>query len=164
MQRVDVKRQFIREAVEKLPSDGRNGLLVSDAMTANPVCVPAERTALQIVDIFQEMRFQHMLVTDQGRLVGVLSDRDVVRLFGTHESEERNYLETITAGELMSLDPVTTTPDTPLLDAVSLMLENGLHCLPVVDHGLACGILTSTDLFLALEQILQGAPARCTVA
>jgi len=163
MERVDVKRQVIREAVDKL-SDCRATPSVSDAMTPNPVCVPAERTALDILDIFEEKRFQHLLVTDQGRLVGVLSDRDVVRLFGTHESEERNYLETVTAGELMSLEPHTVTPDAPLLEAVSLMLQHGLHCLPVVDQGHACGILTSTDLFLTLEQVLVHSNTRCSLA
>lgn len=164
MQRIDLKRQLIREAVDTLSVGSRSVLRVSDAMTSRPICVPAEHTALQIVEIFQEMRFQHLLVTDQGLLVGVLSDRDVVRLFGCHDSDERNYLETITAGELMSLQPLTIGPDASLLDAVSLMLEHGLHCLPVVDHGYACGILTSTDLFLALEQVLAHRAARCPVA
>jgi acetoin utilization protein AcuB len=154
MQRVDVKRQAIRGVVENLAADSWTALRVRDAMTANPVCVPRDRTALGIVEIFEEKRFQHLLVTDEGRLVGVLSDRDVVRLFGSHDSDERNYLETITAGELMSLQPRTIGPDAPLLEAVQLMLEHGLHCLPVVEQGYARGILTSTDLFLALEQLL----------
>lgn len=160
MQRVDLKRQLIRTAVEQLPFDRLCDLKVGQVMTANPLCVAVQRTALEIVELFHEMRFRHLLVTDHGRLVGVMSDRDVVRLFGTHDSPERDYLETITAGELMSVDLLTVDPEATLLEAVRIMLDNGISCLPVVDAGFACGILTSTDLFLALEQLLLSAAPR----
>jgi acetoin utilization protein AcuB len=164
MERVEQKRRLIRTAVEPLPADQLSTLRVGQVMTASPLCVPVDRTALEIVELFHEMRFRHLLVTDQGRLVGVMSDRDVVRLFGSHDSPERDYLATITAGDLMSTDLLTIHPDAPLLSAVSLMLEHGIHCLPVVDEGYARGIMTGTDLLLTLEQVLNCLATDCTAA
>ena len=54
----------------------------------------------------------------------------------------------------MSTDLITVSPETSLLEAVRLIVENGISCLPVVEHGRAIGILTTTDLYLALEQLL----------
>lgn len=163
MQRTETKRQLIGHAFQRAQASG-NGLgdrlphlTVGQVMTANPLSVPAERTALELVELFHEMRFRHLLVTEDGNMAGVISDRDVVRLFGSHDSPERDYLATITAGELMSVDLVTISPEAPLLDAVGLMLANGISCLPVVSDGVAVGILTGTDLFLALEQFLGAA-------
>jgi CBS domain-containing protein len=50
---------------------------------------------------------------------------------------------------------ITISADATLGKAATMIIENGINCLPVVADGQAVGILTSTDLFLALEQVLQ---------
>src|SRR5688572_403609 len=99
-------------------------------MTRNPHTVCISTTAAQLVQHFHERRFRHFLVVEQGRLVGVISDRDVIRLFGLDDFPERNALESLTAGELMSTDLVTVEAHTSLVHAVELIVENGISCLP----------------------------------
>jgi acetoin utilization protein AcuB len=153
--RADLKRDRLKTVFEQAAEAQRLGALVAaDVMTPNPHCVSTATTAAELVQHFHERRFRHFLVADEGRLVGVISDRDVIRLFGLDDFPERNALEQLTAGELMSTDLITVRSDTPLLDAVRLIVENGISCLPVVEEGRAIGILTTTDLYLSLEQLL----------
>lgn len=160
MNRVDQKRQMLRDVFQgtaEQPLLPR--ITVGAVMTPRPFTVTPESTAHQLVQLFHEKRFRHMLVADAGRLVGVISDRDVIRLFGSSDNLENDYLSKVTAAELMSTDLVTARPATSLAEAVALIVDNGINCLPVVDGQKPVGILTSTDLFLALEQILLSALA-----
>jgi acetoin utilization protein AcuB len=128
-------------------------------MTPQPFCVTPEHTAAQIVELFHTHGFRHFLVADAGRLVGVISDRDVIRLFGNNDSLEPAYLKSVTVADLMSTDLVTISADATLAEATTSILEQGINCLPVVENGQAVGILTSTDLFLSLEQVLRAVAA-----
>ena len=123
-------------------------------MSPHPTCIDPHCSARELVQIFHEKRFRHLLVTEHDRLVGLISDRDVVRLFGMHDSPEQEFLAKITAGELMSTNLITTAGTAPLVQAIRLIVDNGISCLPVVDGEQAVGILTATDLYLSLEQLL----------
>lgn len=123
-------------------------------MTLAPCSVSPQTTARELLDLFQARRFRHFFVVEQQKLVGVISDRDVIHLFGAHDALEADYLDRVYAAELMSTDLVTTTPHAPFVEAVGKIVNNGISCLPVVENGEAVGILTSTDLYLALEQLL----------
>jgi acetoin utilization protein AcuB len=154
--RAEQKRDCLQATFEQAAEAQRlNALVVADVMTRNPHMVCISTTAAQLVQNFHERRFRHFLVAEQGKLVGVISDRDVIRLFGLDDFPERNALEALTAGELMSTDLVTVEANTSLVQAVSLIVENGINCLPVVENGRAIGILTTTDLYLTLEQLLR---------
>jgi acetoin utilization protein AcuB len=154
--RAEQKRDLLQSTFEQAAEAQRlNALLVGDVMTRNPHAVCISTTAAQLVQHFHERRFRHFLVVEQGKLVGVISDRDVIRLFGLDDFPERDALESLTAGELMSTDLVTVEAHTTLVHAVGLIVENGISCLPVVENGKAIGILTTTDLYLALELLLR---------
>lgn len=154
--RAEQKRDSLQLAFEQAAQAQRlHALAVGDVMTRNPHSVCISTTAAKLVQHFHERRFRHFLVVEEGQLVGVISDRDVIRLFGLDDFPERNSLEALTAGELMSTDLVTVEADTSLVQAVELIVENGISCLPVVENGQAIGILTTTDLYLALEQLLR---------
>jgi CBS domain-containing protein len=85
-------------------------------------------------------RVRHLAVCDsQGNLLGIVSDRDL----GTREGK--------TAYDLMSRSPITVTSDLGLIPAVTLMINRGFSCLPVVDQGKLAGIFTTTDLLLAFQ-------------
>ena len=91
-----------------------------------------------------ERRLHHLLVCNRaGDLVGVVSDRDLRATRGT------------TAQQLMSYPPLTCTSDTPVTAAITFLINENISCLPVVDHGRLCGILTTTDLVLTLQCTLQ---------
>ena len=155
MNRADHKRQTLVDVFQRAAGSGRlAAVTVSDVMTPQPISVDPHLSALELVHIFHEKRFRHLLVTEHDRLVGIISDRDVVRLFGTHDSPEQDYLAKITAGELMSTSLIIAVATTTLVTAVGLIVDNGISCLPVVKGETAIGILTATDLYLALEQLL----------
>jgi acetoin utilization protein AcuB len=127
---------------------------VSSIMSPDPFTVSQSTTAVELVQLFQEHRFRHFLVVDDGQLVGVLSDRDVIRLFGAEDFGGRNVLEEFTAGDLMSDHVLSVEPDSSLREAVTMMVSAVINCLPVVESGRPVGILTGTDMYLALEQLL----------
>ncbi len=160
MNRSDHKRDILHRIIQD--AAGRHWsepIAVRAIMTPQPFCVSPQHTAAQIVDLFHVHGFRHFLVADAGRLVGVISDRDVIRLFGTTDSLEPAYLESVTVADLMSTDLVTISADASLADATTSIIEHGINCLPVVADGQAIGILTSTDLILALEQVLKAVAA-----
>jgi len=156
MSRIELKQRQVREALAGAPTHfGRTNLTVGRVMTAGPYCVRPETTALELVKLFHAKQFRHLMVTDQtDRLIGVVSDRDVIRCFGPESRPDHDVLEEISAGQVMSTDLVTIGPDTPLQKAVSLMIEEGISCLPVLAEGMLVGILTNTDLHVVLQQLL----------
>ena len=155
MNRADKKRNFLAGVFQQAASRSvLHFVPVKDVMTLAPCSVSPQTSARELLDLFQARRFRHFFVVEQQQLVGVISDRDVIHLFGAHDALEADYLDRVYASELMSTDLVTTTPDAPFMEAVGKIVNNGISCLPVVENGEAVGILTSTDLYLALEQLL----------
>ncbi len=157
MDRLDVKRVQVLEALGALQQPERQGgLTVSQVMTLVPSCVPPETSALELIRLFHTKRFRHLLVTQEGnRLVGVISDRDVIRCLGPGECPDRDALARISAAEIMSTDLVTAPPDMSLERAVVLMMDQGISCLPVLADETLLGVLTNTDLHVVLQVLLQ---------
>lgn len=89
---------------------------------------------------------------DSGRLAGIVSHRALLRMVarGTREGQE-----TVAVRDIMKSDPLTVTPDTPTLDAMSLMQENRLGCLPVVKEGRLVGLVTERDLLEVASHLLR---------
>jgi acetoin utilization protein AcuB len=157
MQRHDTKR---RQVLGALAGSGRLGgpgrLTAEAAMTAAPSCIPPETTALELVRLFHEKQFRHLLVSEDGmHVAGVISDRDVIRCLGPERRPDREALGRITAADVMSTDLVTIEPGALLDRAATLMLDYGISCLPVVADGVLVGILTNTDLHVVLQILVQ---------
>ena|SRR5688572_23352919 len=164
MSRSDRKRKVLQGVFQDAAGKHWSETIpVRAVMTHSPMSVTPDHTAAKIVELFHAHGFRHFLVADAGRLVGVISDRDVIRLFGNNDSLEPAHLERVSVADLMSTDLVTISADATLADATTSIIEHGINCLPVVENGQAVGILTSTDLFLSLEQMLK-AVARETAA
>ena len=93
----------------------------------------------EIVDLVREKGLRHLLVCDSDKkLLGVISDRDLCSK------------RTGTARDLMSARLSTTTPETPINQAITCMIQERISCLPVVENDRLCGLITTTDLMLAL--------------
>jgi CBS domain-containing protein len=94
---------------------------------------------------------------DEGRLVGLITHRDLLRLVarGRHRDDSATVVR-----DLMVKDPVTVSPDTSTLDAIHRMREHNVGCLPVVDDGKLVGIITQADLIrvssFLLEKFIRG--------
>ncbi len=130
-------------------------------MTRQPCCVSPEVSVLELIHTFHEKQFRHLLVVEaDDKLIGVVSDRDVVRCLGHGRKPDREALERIKAREIMSGDLVTVGPQTPVVRAARIMLDQGISCLPVKEEERLVGIVTNTDLHVVLLQLLQTIPLR----
>ncbi|MGC3970262.1 MAG: CBS domain-containing protein [Pirellulales bacterium] len=146
----DVARKECREA-----PCGSQTLTVQDVMTPRPTCIAAEATLLQIVRLVHAKKFRHLLVADDdGRLIGVVSDRDIVRCFGPGDFPEDAVLEKVRAADVMSSDVVTAGPFDSPADCIDKMQRHGINCLPVVVDRRPIGILTTADLLRLLRLLL----------
>ena len=125
-------------------------LRVADAMTRDPITLSSHHTFTDVVSFMAQHPFRHFLVVESpGWLVGVLSDRDVLRAL----ARTPNW-HTSCARELMSRDVIAVKPDTELSLATGDMLSKRINCLPVVDDsGEICGIITSTDLLKSYRTV-----------
>jgi CBS domain-containing protein len=123
-----------------------NARTVSDAMTRDLVTVDITDSAEEAARRMRENATGDVVVTDSGRMTGILTDRDLaVRLVA-------DGLDTKTrVGELVLKGVITCPPDAPLADAVRLMKQHDIRRLPVVENGTAVGILTLGDLALLTD-------------
>ena len=162
MDRINIKRNQLRAT---LSTDKSDRFCVAHVMTAEPSCILPETSVLELVELFHAKHFRHVLVVDhEGQLVGVVSDRDVLRCFGPQEGPKRSVLAGIRVEELMSTDLVTVRPETPLEQAVTLMMDEGISSLPVLNETELVGILTNTDLHVVLQVFLQSALAESSLS
>lgn len=125
---------------------------VADWMTAHPTAVDMDTQLGAIHQLMTEHGFHHVLVTDAGCVVGIISDRDVLRSLSPHALKER--LATVSdiatlnkrAHQIMSRTLISVHSSSSLPDAAALMLEHRINCLPVIDDGVCRGVLTAADL------------------
>lgn len=122
-------------------------------MTAPPVTIGMDDTLRTVRRIFQERKFHHLIVMDEGQVVGVLSDRDLLKrlspFVGVQLSERQQDVDTLRtkAHQMMTRQLVAVEPDVPLGHAARLMIRRNVSCLPVIDaSGSLVGILTLRDL------------------
>ena len=125
-------------------------LRVAELMTSETTSMSAEQTFGELVTMMANRSFHHVLVIDRDKnLCGVISDRDVLRVLARSPQWHAKQLS-----DIITQDPVTTTPDMLISAAVREMLAKRINCLPVIAaDGKLCGILTSTDLLKALERL-----------
>ena len=129
---------------------------VGDIMVRRLATVPPDATLLQVRDILAQVRFHHLPVVEDGRLVGILSDRDMLRsispFFGTVNEQPRDAaLMGRKVHQLMTRQPICATPAIPLADAARTMYRRKISALPVVDPdtGALRGLLTWKDIVRA---------------
>jgi len=103
--------------------------------------------------VMQWEHIRHVPVEDrEGRLVGVLTHRSLLRLIAEHGMGA----DPVPVSKIMRRDPMTATPETPTLEAMRTMRSHGLGCLPVVeDDGRLVGILTERDLIEVAAPLLE---------
>jgi CBS domain-containing protein len=98
-------------------------------------------------DVMELGRVRHIAVVDEGKLVGVVSQRDLFRsalafALGYGSKARRTLLRTVAIKEVMSEPAITIEPDARVGEAASLMLKKKIGCLPVVGDGKMVGILS----------------------
>ncbi len=134
--------------------------LVRDFMTASVTTVPHTARLLEAALTLRRTSFRHLPIVDGERLVGIITDRDINRfapsLLTKITQEEYNAIfENTPLDRVMTKDPTTVTPETPVLDAVEILHSKKLGCVPVVENDMLVGILTVTDMLRLLYNLLQ---------
>lgn len=133
--------------------------VVREIMSTNLTTLDQEARLLDAALLMRSSGYRHLPIVHGGRLVGLVSDRDVQRatpsLLGKVSQEEYNRIfETTPITRIMMRDVLTVAPTTPIRDAVRLLYENKLGCLPVVEgENRLVGIITVTDLLGVLDRI-----------
>lgn len=123
---------------------------VAEAMTRKVVTIGENDTLEAAEQGMKRFHFRHLPVVEGGKLVGIVSHRDLLHAassFLSSEEEARNKLiHQQPAKSVMHTDVVTAAPGDTLYDAAKLMWEGKLGCLPVVEDGdKLVGILTEAD-------------------
>lgn len=110
------------------------------------ISVPATATVPEIADIITARRIGAVLVlTSEGGLAGIVSERDVVKALAAHRAE----MLTMTAEDIMTRSVTTARPNVTLDEALSIMDAGYFRHLPVVDDGKLLGIISIRDVVKA---------------
>jgi acetoin utilization protein AcuB len=127
-------------------------MLVRDLMTHLPRTITPATSLGEAAAILRRHHFRHLPVLLGGHLTGVISDRDLQRASAAGMDESAPIVP------FVSSPAITVTPETPVEQAVRLMQENKIGCLPVVGGStpgeVVVGILTESDIFTAMIQVM----------
>ena len=128
-------------------------MLVRDWMTVNVISLGVNSSVLDAAEILREKNIRQFPVIDKdATLVGLVSDRDIRDALpskfipGDAVHEKGGGLYTLTASDIMTLDPITVTSDTPMDEVAEIIVKHKIGGLPVVDGGRVRGIITQADV------------------
>jgi len=135
-------------------------MLVKERMTRLPIVATPDLPVPEALHLMRQEHIRRMPVVDKsGRLVGIVSDRDLLLASPSPATSlsawEITYLlGKITVHDVMTKKVITVTEDTPLEDAARIMADSKIGGLPVVRDGALVGIITETDLFKLFLELL----------
>lgn len=145
-------------------------MLVRDIMSQSVVTIAKGATWRQVAETLLNHRISGAPVVDEvGRVIGVVSEKDVFRAIyptyrewyeGPHaftdflalEEEARRAPEK-RVEEFMTTRLVEVTPDTPILRVGALMVASGIHRVPVIDRGALVGMVSRRNIFRAILRV-----------
>jgi CBS domain-containing protein len=124
---------------------------VRDIMETKLVTISANERLSTVDDIMTLGRVRHIPVVLAGRLVGVVSQRDLLRaslsaLSEHRDAERRAFLSVVEIARVMSTPPVVVTPDATIEQAAAVMTAKRIGCLPVLEDDELVGMITETDI------------------
>jgi len=119
-------------------------MLVIERMSRPPITIVGEATVKEALSILAEKKQRHLPVVDADEnLVGIVSEKDLLRAKGDDAIEN-----------VMTQDVITVTEYTALEDAARIMADHKISSLPVMRDGRLVGIITETDLFQIFLELL----------
>ncbi len=146
----ELRRRILakQEQIDDLRGDWdttmRCNMTASHLMTEQVIQTPPDAPVEELHQLMARMNTRHVLICEPPDcLQGVVSSRDL------HQRRGR------TAQAIMTANPITISPSDRVGKVLSIMLDKPISCLPVVDRGHLRGVLTTTDLLMALECLLE---------
>ena len=130
---------------------------IEQLMTKSIVSVRMDDMLSQVKSLFESHKFHHLLVVENAKLVGVLSDRDLFKALspnigsGSETAKDKASLNK-RVHQVMGRNLVTLTPTCSLFKAIKLFNQTSVSCIPVVDNMMSpVGILSWRDVFKHIE-------------
>ncbi len=127
-------------------------ITVKRHMTANVITVRPDTSVCKAWNLLQTHEIGYLPVIQGGRLVGIISDRDLRLLLPSSLAmpEEQVRFQTwgtqVKVGDVMTRKVFTVTPETPTDNAAQLMVQHRIGCMPVLRGARLVGIITTMDL------------------
>jgi acetoin utilization protein AcuB len=126
-------------------------MLVQDVMQRGLVIVTPATALGEAIRLLERRGIRHLPVVEQGRLVGIISDRDVKGAIASAATSGggrslASCLDELTAGDVMTRNVITMAPMFPVEEAARVMVTKRISALPVTEDGRLVGILTETDV------------------
>ena len=142
--------------------------LVREYMTSNPTTLSPDEPLLKAVLTIRSLNIRHLPVVVNGKLVGLITDRDVARVSPSivsqaSQEEYNKVFEQTMVERVMVKNPTAVSPDTPLSEAVGLLHDNKWGCLPVTESEKLVGIITLTDVLRYALSTLGGGGGSITL-
>ena len=137
--------------------NGKRGI-VREIMMGSPVTLRPDDTLELANNIMVLGRIRHLPVVEDGKLVGLISERDLIgaaaaRLFRLEQKNKSALLQTISVKKIMKKQVITVAAETPIKDAAHTMAEKKIGCVPVVDDGVLIGLVTTTNVLRYVEEL-----------
>ena len=142
---VYLKRQQIYHTLSsKMDSLFNSQVQVQDLMSKRVTTVKPQIQVSRMKHLMLEKQVRHLIVCDESqRLIGIISDRDL------------HCTDSLTAEQVMTRVPITVPPDALVSSVISLMLKEQISSVPIVQEGRIQGLMTTTDLIMAMQCALQ---------
>jgi CBS domain-containing protein len=116
-------------------------LKISDVVQQRKIAIRPEQTAQEAAKLMSDSRVSSLLVEENSKLVGILTDRDLRSRVLAHALPASTQVS-----QIMTRQPQSVDRHAYLYEAVQQMSQHNIHHLPVTDQGVCCGMLTATDI------------------
>jgi acetoin utilization protein AcuB len=136
-------------------------VLVKELMTPNPITITHNQPVAKALELMRRYEIRRLPVIKDGKLAGVISDRDVRQMAGRptvklpKSDQDDAYLQ-LPVEEVMTLNAITVRESQPAQDAITLMLKHTISGLPVLNRdGALVGVISQQDILKWCLRLLE---------
>lgn len=138
------RQQTMKTLLHQFDKLNCQGLQIHHLLTRKVKTIEPNATVEELRSLFTKKHYRHVLVCDSKKhLLGIITARDLQRKSGK------------TAADFMTTDLVSVSPDHSVCPVITMMMDKRVNCLPVIEDSRLIGIVTTTDLMIALQCTLQ---------
>ncbi|MEK6874175.1 MAG: CBS domain-containing protein [Nanoarchaeota archaeon] len=138
----------------------KTGIKVCDAMTRLPVSVKPQTSLQECAQLMREKKVGSLLIKKDHELLGILTERDIVRKAVAGNLDSNNTCAT----EVMVEEVITIRPDLDIFDAINLMKDHDIRHLPVADGKKLVGFITIKDILKIQPQLFENLVDKMRIA
>jgi len=151
------QQKIIKKKYEQLQSSKKQRkkiYLAKDIMSSPVRSLSPDTTIKTAWKIFSQQEFRHLPITQNNKIIGLLSERDLLKktqtLFDIKNQDSNNHAHTLIT-EIMTTQVLSATPDTEIRDIAKILFDENIGCMPLIDDNEhLTGILTRKDILRAV--------------